>query len=79
MAVLIYLAEADKTSCVSLWGRSMGGATALLFEEDSTPLPVSCLVIDSAFSSFADVAKHTITEQMKLPPELFAMMWPSVV
>ena len=51
-AVLNHLAQKGRTSKVVLWGRSMGGTTALMFDNTSSPIPVSGLVIDSAFSRF---------------------------
>ena len=51
-AVLKHLKELGKTSKVALWGRSMGGSTALMYDKEQSPLPVSCLVVDSAFSNF---------------------------
>ena len=52
MAVLQSLAQGGKTSKVAFWGRSMGAATAILFDEDTSPVPISCMVLDSAFSNF---------------------------
>ena len=66
-AVLKHLKELGKTSKVALWGRSMGGATALMYDKDQSPLPVSCLVIDSSFSDFSQVASNLVTEKMGVP------------
>ena len=71
MAVLQSLAQSGKTSYVALWGRSMGAATAIFFNSETSPIPIKCLVLDSAFSNFQEVAMHTVTEMMKAPPELF--------
>ena len=55
-AVLNYLAQRGRTSKVALWGRSMGGATALRYNEANSPVPIACMVIDSSFSRFKDIA-----------------------
>ena len=60
-AVLNHLAQKGRTSKVALWGRSMGGATALRFDHTSSPIPVSGLVIDSSFSVFKEVASGMVT------------------
>ena len=78
-AVLQHLSDQGNTSGVALWGRSMGGATALLYDGSASPIPVKALVIDSSFSNFAEVAQHTITSSMNAPPQLFQMFWPMVV
>ena len=69
-AVLNHLAQKGRTSKVALWGRSMGGATALRFDHTSSPIPVSGLVIDSSFSIFKEVASGMVTQMMPgMPPD----------
>ena len=69
-AVLNHLAQKGRTSKVALWGRSMGGATALRFDHTSSPIPISGLVIDSSFSVFKEVASGMVTQMMPgMPPD----------
>ena len=58
----------------------MGGCTALRFDNASSPLPVSGLVIDSAFSTFKEVASGMVGQMMPgMPPEaIMQMMWPQI-
>ena len=60
-AVLDYLQNRQKTSKVAFWGRSMGGATALRFDHTSSSLPVACMVVDSSFCKFIDVATQLVS------------------
>ena len=78
-AVLQHLKDHGRTSKVALWGRSMGGATALMYDIASAPLPISSLVVDSAFADFGQIASHMVIEKMGLPKEFLDMMWPQVV
>ena len=55
-AVIQYLVTRGKTSKIALWGRSMGGATALNFDHNSSAIPISCMIIDSAFCKVKEVA-----------------------
>ncbi len=79
-ACLNHLAQAGKTSKVALWGRSMGGSTALRFNNTTSPLPVTCMIVDSAFSRFTEVAAGMVSKIMPgMPPEaIMQMMWPSL-
>ena len=56
----------------------MGGATAIMFDQKNTTLPVAAMVIDSAFADFSDVARNLVVEKMGVPPEFLQMMWPQV-
>ena len=76
--VLNHLKEMGQTSKVALWGRSMGGSTAIMFDQSKTDLPICAMVIDSAFADFADVARNLVVEKMGVPPEFLQMMWPQV-
>lgn len=55
-ACLNHLAQKGATSKVALWGRSMGGATALRFNHTTSPLPIACMIVDSSFARFIEVA-----------------------
>ena len=69
-AVLEHLVSRGRTSSVALWGRSMGGSTALRFDHASSPLPVKCLIVDSAFCRFKEVAQELVCKMMPgMPPE----------
>lgn len=53
--VLTYLKIQGLTSKVVIWGRSMGAATALLYNHKS-PLLVDGLILDSGYCAFKEVA-----------------------
>jgi len=62
-AVIDYLRALGRTSKVALWGRSMGGATAIMYMADhvnDSPLPISCAVIDSCFATFDDIVNTVV-------------------
>ena len=73
--MLKYLKDQGRTSKVALWGRSMGASTVLMTDYTDCPLPVACIVCDSAFAAFHDIAMH-IVEKMGLPKEMIEMMFP---
>ena len=52
-----------------LWGRSMGGATTLLYlsQLKLAQPPIDCAVCDSSFSSLEEVIEH-LAEEMGVPP-----------
>ena len=66
-AVLKHLNTLGKTSKVALWGRSMGGTTALMFDREQSPLPITSMVVDSAFADFSDVATNLVVSKMGVP------------
>lgn len=80
LAVLNHLAQKGRTSKVAFWGRSMGGCTALMFDHAASPVPVSGLVIDSAFCNFKEVASGMVSQMMPgMPPDaIMQMMWPQI-
>jgi pimeloyl-ACP methyl ester carboxylesterase len=41
---------------IVLWGRSMGGVSAVLYYSKFKPVSIRCIVLDSPFSSFEQVA-----------------------
>jgi alpha-beta hydrolase superfamily lysophospholipase len=53
-------------SKIGLWGRSMGGATAIFYMA-SHEGEISVAIIDSCFSAFSSVVDHITEEQMKIP------------
>lgn len=75
-AVLQYLESEGKTSKVVLYGRSMGAATVLLYDQQF-PLPVSAFVLDSGFADMESIAKNLVSK-MGMPDEFFPMLWPMV-
>lgn len=79
-AVLNCLAQKGRTSKVALWGRSMGGATALRYNNANSPIPIACMVVDSSFCIFKEIAEGMVSKIMPgMPPEaLMQMMWPQV-
>jgi alpha-beta hydrolase superfamily lysophospholipase len=51
--VVDYLTKIEKIDSIILWGRSMGGATAILYLSDYTPPPkVNVLILDSPYADF---------------------------
>ena len=58
--VIDYLESSGTVNNLILWGRSMGAATALLYENEKSPL-CTCLILDSPFASieqlFEDFSK----------------------
>mmetsp|Transcript_62481 Transcript_62481/g.116105 ORF Transcript_62481/g.116105 Transcript_62481/m.116105 type:complete len:391 (-) Transcript_62481:247-1419(-) len=57
-AVVSYLRQSERTSCIGLWGRSMGAATALL-HADRDP-SIAGLVVDSAFSDLKVLVEEVV-------------------
>ena len=53
-----HLRNADNTSTIALWGRSMGAATALLHGERDPS--IASMVLDSAFSSLVTLAEEMV-------------------
>lgn len=76
-AVLQYLKDQGRTSKVALWGRSMGAATILMHNYTDCPIPVACIVLDSPFADFRDVA-NDMCGKMGLPAEMLAAIFPMV-
>ena len=58
----------------------MGGATALRYNSTVSPVPIACIVVDSSFCIFKEVAEGMVSKIMPgMPPEaLMQMMWPQV-
>jgi dienelactone hydrolase len=76
-AVVTHLRSTGHTSAVGLWGRSMGGATAVLrAARDST---LAGCVIDSAFSDLPTVAREVAKKlSPRLPDFLLSLALQSV-
>merc|ERR1740138_913399 len=76
-AVVQYLRSSSHTSSVGIWGRSMGGATAVLRAAKDRTL-AGC-VIDSAFSDLPTVAREVAkTLSPRVPDFLLSMALQSV-
>eukprot|EP00011_Vannellida_sp_DIVA3-517-6-12_P002916 CAMPEP_0114628432 /NCGR_PEP_ID=MMETSP0168-20121206/12818_1 /TAXON_ID=95228 ORGANISM="Vannella sp., Strain DIVA3 517/6/12" /NCGR_SAMPLE_ID=MMETSP0168 /ASSEMBLY_ACC=CAM_ASM_000044 /LENGTH=482 /DNA_ID=CAMNT_0001839815 /DNA_START=63 /DNA_END=1508 /DNA_ORIENTATION=- len=58
-AVVEYLRACAFVSSIALWGRSMGGATSLLYTA-AHPEDIACLVLDSPFSSLEVLAQEVV-------------------
>ena len=67
-AIVLHIYANKKVSSIALWGRSMGGASSLLYVAEN-PGTVNCMVIDSSFNNLNDVV-GSMASQMGLPPEL---------
>lgn len=65
-SVVIYLLKTNKVSKIGIWGRSMGSVTAMMFAE-KFPKLVTCLVVDSPFSSLVLLIKELADEKSILP------------
>ena len=63
--VIEYLVNIQKVGKIGIWGRSMGGVTALLYS-DKDPR-INCLIIDSAFLSFKKLVKEVMKTKAPLP------------
>ena len=51
---------------IGIWGRSMGAATALLYSSTNND-KIKCLVVDSPFCDFKQLAKETCLKNSKVP------------
>lgn len=54
---------------LTIWGRSMGAATAIMIAE-KRKLPVDSLVLDSPFHNLLDVIQRIIKTETELPKGL---------
>ena len=63
--VIDYLNQTCKVSSIAVWGRSMGAITALLYGKKDTR--ISCLVLDSPFTSFKQFAKDFAKKKANIP------------
>lgn len=76
-AVLQWVKDQGRTSKVSLWGRSMGAATILMYDYSNCPVPIASIVIDSSFDDFYKVAEE-MCGRMGLPKEMLTAMFPMI-
>jgi pimeloyl-ACP methyl ester carboxylesterase len=60
LSVVSHLQQTKGVSKISLWGRSMGAATSLMFTGRSTDNSISSLVVDSGFISLEEIIKDLI-------------------
>jgi|TARA_B110000285_G_C14850465_1_gene479685 pimeloyl-ACP methyl ester carboxylesterase len=74
--VIEYIYENKRVSSIGLWGRSMGAATALLYQA-ANPGSVNVMALDSGFSSLNDVI-GSMAGNMGVPPEFVQMMFPMI-
>lgn len=73
--VLNYLRGTNKVSTIGLWGRSMGGVTALLSaKENKDKNLINCIVCDSAFSSLSMLIDEFVDKVISLPGFLLNIM-----
>lgn len=60
-------------SSLSLWGRSMGAVTAILFCEKYTQYNITSMILDSPFNELATVVKEFASRNFNLPGILLTM------
>lgn len=63
--IMEYLKNENITTRIGLWGRSMGAVTALLYGANDDSL--SCLVLDSPFSSLKKLGVDIVCSNSKVP------------
>jgi pimeloyl-ACP methyl ester carboxylesterase len=73
-AVIEYLYENKRVSSIGLWGRSMGAATSIFYLQEN-PGTISCMVLDSGFSTLVSLV-NGMAGQMGIPPEFVQMLTP---
>lgn len=67
--VVDYLRGSGRVSTISLWGRSMGAATALMYASMDTS--IKAIVADSPFSNLEDLAHELVRKYIDIPKVLF--------
>jgi fermentation-respiration switch protein FrsA (DUF1100 family) len=60
-----YLRSTNSTTCIGLWGRSMGAVTALMHADRD--LAIACMILDSPFASLTSLAKELAAKHSSLP------------
>ena len=50
-----------------------------MFNRDDSPLPITCMIIDSVWADFPDLCWYLAIEQNKYPKELYKMMYDNVI
>jgi pimeloyl-ACP methyl ester carboxylesterase len=63
--VIEYLRSTNSTTCIGLWGRSMGAVTALLHADRD--LSIACMILDSPFTSLTSLAEELAAKHSSLP------------
>ena len=72
LAVVNYLKTKKYVSSISIWGRSMGAVTALMFSAKNPS--ISCLILDSPFISFNQLAADLLdNSQVSIPKFAFGL------
>ena len=77
LSILIhYLLENRKVSKVSLWGRSMGAATALMYTNYNPG--IKSLVLDSPFASLRELVMELSSSNTRIPKFLLKGLYEMV-
>lgn len=71
--VIQYLRSLGTVSKIGLWGRSMGGATAIFYMAAHEGA-VSVAVIDSCYSAFQGIVDHMTESRMQIPKPFVQML-----
>jgi pimeloyl-ACP methyl ester carboxylesterase len=74
VAAINHLQSTQTVSRIALWGRSMGAATSLLFAALKERPEISCMVVDSPFSSLTVVARELVENSGVNVPSMFVSM-----
>lgn len=69
--VVDYLRKCGRVSGISLWGRSMGAVTALLYA--SIDPTIDAIVADSPFRNLEELAKDLMDGYFKIPKPIFSL------
>lgn len=69
--VVDFLKRSGRVSSISLWGRSMGAATALLY--GAMDPAIKAIVADSPFSDLQELAKQLVDNYINVPKMFFKL------
>ncbi|EGR33097.1 hypothetical protein IMG5_061800, partial [Ichthyophthirius multifiliis] len=64
--IINYIKEVKKIPYISLWGRSMGAVTALLYSQ-KFPQNINCMAVDSPFLNIKSAGINIIKQKIDLP------------
>ena len=76
-AVIDFLKEFCRISTIGLWGRSMGATTAIMYMAQDPEFEISCVALDSGFSSLSLVF-GTMTKRQGFKPEVLDALLPHI-